>query len=106
MWNNKVLDLMIALGKPGDHWSLPQGLTWLCRQGFHEFEEDSPLEHTPEAILAAECLRGLVKEVMGRMSLVAVWKDDSNEGLLALSLVGPDLGKGGKELVVYIPLDY
>ena len=106
MWNNKILKLMITLGKPGDHWALPQGLTWVRRDGFDEFEENSPLEHTPEAILAAECLRELVKGVMGEMSLVAVWKDDNSEGLLALSLVGLDLGKGGKELVVYIPLDY
>ena len=106
MWENKVLDLMIALGKPGDHWSLPQGLTWVSRDGFDEFEENSPLEQTSEAILAAECLRGLVNGVIGEMSLVAVWKDDNREDLLALSLVGPDLGKGGKELVVYIPLDY
>ena len=106
MWENKVLDLMIALGKPGDHWSLPQGLTWVSRDGFDEFEENSPLEQTSEAILAAECLQKLVKEVMGRMSLVAVWKDDNNEDLLALSLVGLDNDNRGRELVVYIPLDY
>lgn len=106
LWNNKIVELMVALGKPGDHWLIPPGLTWVSRVDGWEFEENNPLEHTQGALVAGECLSAMVWGLLEDMDLVAVWKDDSNERLLALSLVGPQQGTGGKELVAYIPLDY